>query len=242
MYSQGTNGTSRSIRPLWRGQLQSYDEHNEGYISVRSALCTGTALPRTTLSYTSVVQLSAQIYSEIAAFVNTSTWHAFQTFNTSYNLPHTHVKDVYDEAPSRGRCPWRTVPTGLSVLNVQSRYAAWIYSRCRRPSSEQPVLVEEVWQTDRQTTPVCLSHASLTVVCSTNLGVQQGNHTARIDNRSLAKESGRRRAAKPVLNHGQSVSQSVLYRVKLGHCRNMDRWYEKFRTMKCMVHIPNNLI
>ena len=111
-------------------------------------------------------------------------------------------------------------------------------------------------QTDRHrhVTPVCLSHASLTVVCSTNLGVQQKNYTARIDNRSLAKELGRRVRDQQtsqwnsslVSSHGRSVSQpasqSVLYQVKLGHCRNMDRLYEKFRTMNCMVHMPNDLI
>jgi hypothetical protein len=66
-------------------------------------------------------------------------------------------------------------------------------------------------QTDRQATPVCLSHASLTVVCSTNLGVQQGNYTARIDNRSLGMDSGRK-----VRDQQTSQWNSFTYRITVG--------------------------
>jgi hypothetical protein len=101
--------------------------------------------------------------------------------------------------------------------------------------------------TDRQryVTPVCLSHASLTVVCSTYLGVQ-GNYTVRIERQQVTSKGVKAEGEASGTDKGDD-SQSVLYQVKFRNCGNMDRLCEKFRTTKCKVHIagnilPNNLI
>jgi hypothetical protein len=108
-------------------------------------------------------------------------------------------------------------------------------------------------QTDRQihVTPVYLSHASLTVVCSTNLGVQQGNYTARIDSRSLAKGRGWERPADKSVElksrvESRSVSQSASQSVSLSCIKsNLDTvgsWTDCMRNLElwsvwCMCQI-----